>query len=166
MGQKVLLVDADLRRPQVHRWIGLENQEGLSNIIATGLDVEKAIINVPHRENLSVITAGDIPPDPTRLLASQKMYALMDYLKSTGKYDLIIYDTPPILGFADGRILSTRTNGVVIVVRIGKTDRSLLKQNIDNIKMSKVPILGLVANRVDRISGNHNYYNHYYADRK
>ena len=166
MGQKVLLVDADLRRPQVHRWLGLENQEGLSNIIATGLDVEKAIINVPHRENLSVITAGDIPPDPTRLLASQKMYALMDYLKSTGKYDLIVYDTPPILGFADGRILSTRTNGVVIVVRIGKTDRSLLKQNIDNIGMSKVPILGLVANRVDRISGNHNYYNHYYADRK
>ncbi|WP_019508755.1 polysaccharide biosynthesis tyrosine autokinase [Pleurocapsa sp. PCC 7319] len=166
MGQKVLLVDADLRRPQVHRWIGVENQEGLSNILATGLDVESAIIKVPQWENLSVITAGDIPPDPTRLLASQKMYSLMDHLKGIRKYDLIIYDTPPILGFADGRILSTRTNGVVIVVRIGKTDRSLLKQNIDNIKMSNVPILGLVANHVNRTSGSHNYYSHYYADRK
>ena len=167
MGQKVLLIDADLRRPQVHHWIGVKNNEGLSNILATGLDVEEAIIKVPQWENLSVITAGDIPPDPTRLLSSQKMLNLMEKLKRERKYDLIIYDTPPILGFADGRILSTRTNGVVLVVRIGKTDRSLLKQNIDNIRMSNVPILGLVANQVNRSSnGSYHYYSHYYADRK
>ncbi len=166
MGQKVLLVDADLRRPQAHRWIGVENQEGLSNVLATGLDVEEAIIRVPQWENLSVITAGDIPPDPTRLLSSQKMHTLMERLKSSRKYDLIIYDTPPILSFADGRILSTHTNGVVLVVRIGKTDRSLLKQNIDNLKMSNVPILGIVANQVNRTTSSYHYYNHYYADRK
>ena len=166
MGQKVLLIDADLRRPQVHRWIGVDNDEGLSNVLATGLDVEEAIIKVPQWENLSVITAGDIPPDPTRLLASQKMYALMERLKSSRKYDLIIYDTPPILGFADGRILSTRTNGVVLVVRIGKTDRSLLKQNIDNIRLSNVPVLGVVANQVNRSSNSYHYYTHYYAERK
>ena len=166
MGQKVLLVDADLRCPQVHCWIGIENQEGLSNVLATGLDVEEAIIRVPQWENLSVITAGDIPPDPTRLLSSQKMYTLMDRLKSSRKYDLIIYDTPPILGFADGRILSNRTNGVVLVVRIGKTDRSLLKQNIDNIRMSNVPILGIVANQVHRTTSSYHYYSHYYANRK
>ncbi len=164
MGQKVLLIDADLRRPQVHRWIGVENEEGLSNVLATGLDIEEAIIKVPQWENLSVVTAGDIPPDPTRLLASQKMYALMERLKSSRKYDLIIYDTPPILGFADGRILSTRTNGVVLVVRIGKTDRSLLKQNIDNIKMSNVPVLGVIANQVNRSSNSYHYYSHYYAE--
>lgn len=167
MGQKVLLIDADLRRPQVHRWIGIKNNEGLSNILATGLDVEEAIVQVPQWENLSVITAGDIPPDPTRLLSSQKMQNLMERLKKSRKYDLIIYDTPPILGFADGRILATRTNGVVLVVRIGKTDRSLLKQNIDNIKMSSVPILGVVANQVNRSSSSsYHYYSHYYADRK
>ncbi|GAB4542212.1 MAG: polysaccharide biosynthesis tyrosine autokinase [Pleurocapsa sp.] len=167
MGQRVLLLDADLRRPQVHRWIGIENQEGLSNILATGLNVEEAVVRVPQWENLSVITAGDIPPDPTRLLSSQKMQALMEQLKSSRKYDLIIYDTPPILGFADGRILATRTNGVVLVVRIGKTDRTLLKQNIDNLKMSHVPILGLVANQVNRSSsGSYYYYTHYYAERK
>ncbi|MGL5943220.1 MAG: GumC family protein [Waterburya sp.] len=166
MGQKVLLVDADLRRPQVHRWVGIENQEGLSNILATGLDVEEAIIRVPEWENLSVITAGDIPPDPTRLLSSQKMYGLMEDIRSSGKYDLIIYDTPPILGFADGRILSTHTDGVVLVVRIGKTDRSLVKQNIDNIRMSNVPILGIVANQANRTTNSYHYYSHYYAERK
>lgn len=167
MGQKVLLIDADLRRPQAHRWIGIENKEGLSNILATGLEPEAAIQKIPQWENLSVITAGDIPPDPTRLLSSQRMYQFMDKLKSERKYDLIIYDTPPILGFADGRILATRTNGVVLVVRINKTDRSLLKQNIDNIKMSNVPILGLVANQVNRSSnGSYYYYTHYYAERK
>ena len=165
MGQKVLLIDADLRRPQVHRWIGVENEEGLSNVLATGLDIEEAIIKVPQWENLSVVTAGEIPPDPTRLLSSQKMYALMERLKSSRKYDLIIYDTPPILGFADGRILSTRTDGVVLVVRIGKTDRSLLKQNIDNIRMSNVPVLGVIANQVNRTTSSYHYYNHYYADR-
>ena len=166
MEQKVLLIDADLRRPQVHRWIGIENNEGLSNVLATGLDVEDAIVKVPQWENLSVITAGDIPPDPTRLLSSQKMYALMERLRSSRKYDLIIYDTPPILGFADGRILSTRTDGVILVVRIGKTDRSLLKQNIDNIQLSNVPVLGVVANQVNRTTSSYHYYNHYYADRK
>ena len=165
MGQKVLLIDADLRRPQVHRWVGIKNEEGLSNVLATGLDIEEAIVKVPQWENLSVVTAGDIPPDPTRLLSSQKMYALMERLKSSRKYDLIIYDTPPILGFADGRILSTRTDGVVLVVRIGKTDRSLLKQNIDNIRMSNVPVLGVIANQVNRTSSSYHYYNNYYADR-
>ncbi|MEO1800369.1 MAG: polysaccharide biosynthesis tyrosine autokinase [Cyanobacteria bacterium J06629_2] len=166
MGQRVMLIDADLRRPQVHRWLGVENTEGLSNVLATGLDVEEAIVKVPQWENLSAITAGDIPPDPTRLLASQKMFTLMERLKSSRKYDLIIYDTPPILGFADGRILSNRTDGVVLVVRIGKTDRSLLKQNIDNIQMSNVPVLGLIANQVNRTTSSYHYYNSYYADRK
>jgi polysaccharide biosynthesis transport protein len=166
MGQKVLLVDADLRRPQVHRWVGIENQEGLSNILATGLDIEEAIVRVPEWETLSVITAGDIPPDPTRLLSSQKMSGLMKDIRSSGKYDLIIYDTPPILGFADGRILSAHTDGVVLVVRIGKTDRSLVKQNIDNIRMSNVPILGIVANHTNRSTNSYHYYSHYYAERK
>ncbi|MEY2834222.1 MAG: hypothetical protein RLZZ574_3482, partial [Cyanobacteriota bacterium] len=166
MGQRVMLIDADLRRPQVHRWIGIENKEGLSNVLATGLDVEEAIIKVPQWENLSVITAGDIPPDPTRLLSSQKMFALMERLKSSRQYDLIIYDTPPILGFADGRVLSNRTDGIVLVVRIGKTDRSLLKQNIENIQMSNVPVLGVIANHVSQTTNSYHYYNNYYADRK
>ncbi|MGV2827708.1 GumC family protein [Myxosarcina sp. GI1(2024)] len=166
MGQKVLLIDADLRRPQVHSWLGVPNQVGLSNILATGVDLDDAVLKVPQWENLSVITAGELPPDPTRLLSSQKMGHLMEQLKSESDYDLIIYDTPPILGFADGRILASRTNGVVLVVRIGNTDRALLKQNIDNLRVYNVPVLGLVANQVNRSSRGYHYYSHYYADRK
>ena len=165
MGQKVLLIDADLRRPQVHLWTGLDNESGLSNILATGLPIEAAIKRVPQWDNLAVITAGDIPPDPTRLLSSGKMQDLMEQLKRDRNYDLIIYDTPPILGFADGRILASKTNGVVLVVRIGKTDRSLLKQNIDNLKVSNVPVLGLVANHANHDSNGSSYYARYYAER-
>ena len=143
----------------------MPNQEGLSNILATNAPIETAIQTVPQWENLSVLSAGDIPPDPTRLLSSQKMQELMDQLKNSHNYDLIIYDTPPILGFADGRILANRTNGVVLVVRMEKTDRALLKQNLDNLKMSNVPVLGIVANQVNHNSSGSSYYTHYYANR-
>jgi capsular exopolysaccharide synthesis family protein len=165
MGQRVLLIDADLRRPQVHHWIGLENERGLSNILATGLDLEEAIQRVPQWENLSILTAGELPPDPTRLLSSSRMQQLMDRLNDEDRYDLIIYDTPPILGFADGRILAKSTNGVVLVAKIGTTDRSLLKQNVDTLKMSGVGILGLVVNGVTRTTGGSYYYNRYYNRR-
>lgn len=162
MGQKVLLIDADLRRPQVHRWLGLDNQEGLSNFIATDLELEKVIRILPHWENLAVMTAGDIPPDPTRLLSSKKMQALMERLNTEQYYDLVIYDTPPLLGFADGRILAARTNGVILVVKMAKTDRGLLKQNIDSLKTSHVSILGLVANQVKNYASGSYYYSDYY----
>ena len=167
MGQRVLLIDADLRRPQIHHRLGIENEQGLSNILATGLAVEEAIQLVPQYENLSVITAGDIPPDPTRLLASKRMQQVIDELKHKGWFDLIIYDTPPVLGFADGRILAAQMNGIVLVSRIGKTDRSALKNCIDQLKLSQVSILGIVANGVTRSgSGSYYYYySHYYSDR-
>lgn len=170
MGQRVLIVDADLRRPQVHHRLGIENGQGLSNILATGLALEEAIQPVPQWESLSVITAGDIPPDPTRLLASKRMQQVMEELKQKGWFDLIIYDTPPVLGFADGRILASATNGIVLVARLSKTDRSALKNCIDQLKLAQVPILGTVANGVTRSgSGSYYYsyyYSHYYSDRK
>ncbi|MCU0533861.1 MAG: polysaccharide biosynthesis tyrosine autokinase [Hydrococcus sp. Prado102] len=163
MGQRVLIVDADLRRPQVHHRLGIENGQGLSNILATGLALEEAIQPVPQWENLSVITAGDIPPDPTRLLASKRMQQVMEELKQKGWFDLIIYDTPPVLGFADGRILAAATNGIVLVARLSKTDRSALKNCIDQLKLAQVPILGMVANGVTRSGSGSYYYSYYYS---
>ncbi len=176
MGQRVLLIDADLRRPQVHHWAGLENNLGLSNILAAPIQgnseedglrqlIAEATQHPQDLDNFSVITAGDIPPDPTRLLSSQRMQKLMNLLKTSSQYDLIIYDTPPILGFADGRILANRTSGVVLVVRIAKTDRSLLKQNLDSLRMANIPVLGVIANYANRNGDSHHYYNNYYAER-
>lgn len=162
MGQKILLVDADLRRPRLHKYFGLLNTQGLSNVIATGLSPEEAIQRVPQWDNLSVLTSGDIPPDPIRLLTSRRMQELMESWEQSNAYDLIIYDTPPMLNFADARILGAATAGLVLTLKLGKTDRFAFRHVIDDLKMAQVPILGLVANSISRNDyGASNYYNHY-----
>lgn len=159
MGQKILLVDADLRRPRIHQYFGLLNTQGLSNVIATGLSPEEAIQRVPQWDNLSVLTAGDLPPDPIRLLTSRRMQELMEGWEQSQAYDLVIYDTPPLLNFADARILGATTAGIIVVVKLGKTDRSAFQQILDDLKMAQTPILGLVTNSVSRNDyGSYNYY--------
>ncbi len=164
MGQRVLLVDADLRRPQVHHLLGIANGQGLSNVIATGLDIAEAIQPIPQWENLSILTAGDIPPDPTRLLASQRMRQIVEHLGQREDFDLIIYDTPPLANFADSRILGSLTSGIVMVIRVNKTDRAIVKHVIDDLKMASVPLLGLVANGIQQ--GSLSNYNPYYYYRR
>jgi capsular exopolysaccharide synthesis family protein len=134
-------------------------------VIATGADLHESIQKVPDVENFFVLSAGDIPPDPTRLLSSKKMKEVMDTLQEDTSFDLVIYDTPPILGFADGRILATHTNGVILVAKLGQTDRTAFKQTVDQLRVSQVPILGLVANNVPRHKHG-SYYYHYYGKRK
>lgn len=168
MGQRVLVVDADLRRPQLHERYGLPNDQGLSNVLATGLALEEAIqpISEEENENLWVLTAGEVPPDPTRLLSSERMRQVQAQLEAAGNFDLVIYDTPPMLNFADARILGPLTAGIILVARISKTDRSALRQAIDELKLSQVPLLGLVANATSRKrSGSYYYYSRYYKSR-
>jgi len=161
MGQRVLLVDADMRRPQVHNVLGLENHEGLSDVISTEVNPKEVIQQLPMWEHLYVLTAGQMPPDPTRLLSSKKMLSLMEEFKA--EFDLIIYDTPPILGLADGRILSVHTDGIVVVVGLGRTDRSMLMEALDGLKISNAPILGVVANGVKSYTtSSYYFYQGYY----
>jgi len=167
MGQRVLLIDADLRRPRVHTHFGMLNTQGLSNIIATGLDPEEAIQPIPQWENLSILTAGDVPPDPIRLLTSRWMQELMHHWESSETYDLVIYDTPPLLNFADARILGAATAGLIYVVKLGKTDRSAFKHVLDDLNLAQVPLLGLVANGITRNDyGGSNYYYYYRYGRR
>lgn len=158
MGQRVLLVDADLRLPQVHNQIKLPNETGLSNVISTNLSVDDAIVRSPLWENLYVLTSGPIPPDPVKLLSSTKMQQIMAQLRQN--FDLVIYDTPPMVGLADSSIIAPHTAGMVLVVRMGKTDRSLLAQALERLKMSPATILGTVCHGVK----NYNFapYNYYY----
>ncbi len=162
MGQRVLLVDADLRLLQVHKVLGLENQIGLSNVIATGFTAKQAIQRLPMWDHLYVLTAGQLPPDPTRILSSKKMRYLMEQFHAV--FDLVIYDTPPVLGLADGQLLAAHTDGVVMVTGLGKTDRSVLMQALDRLKISNSTVLGVVANGVKRYTtGSYYHYQHYYA---
>ncbi|TRT72142.1 MAG: polysaccharide biosynthesis tyrosine autokinase [Microcystis sp. M_OC_Ca_00000000_S217Cul] len=165
MGQKVLLVDADLRRPQIHLRLNLDNDHGLSNVLAEGLDWNEAIQFLPRHENLSILTAGLIPPDPTRLLSSQRMQEMISQLQQDHAFDLIIYDIPPIAAFADAKILAAMATGLILVTKLGKTDRFVLKNLLEDLRLSQISVLGLVANNVSRKDHNYRYYSHYYGKR-
>ncbi|MBO3457590.1 polysaccharide biosynthesis tyrosine autokinase [Aetokthonos hydrillicola Thurmond2011] len=161
MGQRVLLVDANLRAPTIHNRVGLMNIQGLTDIISQDLDWNNLIERSPLEDNLFVLTAGPIPPDPVRLLASQKMQDLMENLQSI--YDLVIYDTPPLVGFADANLLSINTNGTILVAGLGQLKRTVFKQALDEIQVSGTPILGMVANKSkDPIPASYSHYQQYY----
>ena len=157
MGQRVLLVDADLRRPRIHSLSNLNNLWGLSSIISGSMPVETVIRQMPSMSELSVITAGPIPPDPTKLLSSQKMKQLITDFHSS--FDLVIYDAPPLVGLADASLLASHTDGIVLVARMHKTDRSMLAQALDSLKMTRSNILGMVLNW--HKSNGLGYYNYY-----
>ncbi|QEI42491.1 Tyrosine-protein kinase YwqD [Dolichospermum sp. UHCC 0315A] len=163
MGKKVLLVDCDLRKPKVHKLSQLNNLWGISSLISSDIDVAQVIQKIPGLNDLSVITAGPVPPDPARLLSSDKMSQIMDYF--TENFDLVIYDTPPLSGLVDARLVAVHTDGVMLVVRIDKTDKSVAKQLVDTLKASPINLLGLVVNG-DKFRGlgyNYNYrYSSYY----
>ena len=145
MGQRVILVDANLRCPTIHKRVGLMNIQGLTDIISSDLEWSNVIERSPLEDNLYVMAAGPVPPDSTRLLASVKMQDLMNELHSS--FDLVIYDSTPIVGFADANLLAANTNGVMLVAGLGKLKRTAFAQALEEIQVSGTPILGLVANR-------------------
>ncbi|MEG4517697.1 MULTISPECIES: polysaccharide biosynthesis tyrosine autokinase [unclassified Microcoleus] len=144
VGQRVLLVDADLRCPQLHAKLGLPNVRGLGDAISTDLSLNDAIQRAPNQENLFVLTAGQIPPDPIKLLSSKKMQYLMEQFQAF--FDLVIYDTPPLAGLADTHLIAAHTDATIMVVQIGQTDRSQVRKVLEELKFSGASVLGIVAN--------------------
>ncbi|NJO46170.1 MAG: polysaccharide biosynthesis tyrosine autokinase [Oscillatoriales cyanobacterium RM1_1_9] len=144
MSRRVLLVDANLRLPQIHNQFGLENEIGLSSLINTDLNPQAVIQTLPRWDNLSVLTSGPTPPDPTKLLSSNKMRNLMEQFRT--EYDWVIYDTPACLDLVDSRIIAPQTDGLLLVVRLKKTEKTLLKETIESLNLSRHNVLGLVAN--------------------
>ncbi|BAY08416.1 GumC family protein [Calothrix sp. NIES-2098] len=161
MGQRVLLVDANLRAPSLHNRVGLMNIQGLTDVISQDLDWHNVIEPSPLEENMFVMPAGPIPPDSVRLLASQKMHNLMEELQVS--FDLVIYDTPPLLGFADPYLLAANTDGLVLVAGLGKLKRTALQQALEQIQISGTPLLGMIANKSkDAAPVSYQYYQQYY----
>ncbi|NEQ86129.1 MAG: CpsD/CapB family tyrosine-protein kinase, partial [Moorea sp. SIO2I5] len=141
----------------------LPNELGLSNLIAQTRSPEQVINDELPIPGLSVLTAGKIPPDPTKLLSSEKMKGLIKYFEDI--FDLVIYDTPPVLGLADTTLLTPSTDGLILVTRIEKTDRSALTQALDNLKLSRVNVLGIVANGVQGDANSpYGYYKYGYGN--
>lgn len=148
-GKKVLLVDADLRRPTVAVTFGLNrNSAGLTNYLG---DNHKEISDVVHRtamDNLDVVTSGPIPPNPAELLGSGKMTELVTQLKS--QYDLIIFDVPPFLMVTDAQVLMSKVDGVAIVINGGKTNKGALQRTNEILKIAEAPVLGFIYNDQSR----------------
>jgi len=146
IGVRVLLVDGDLRNPQIHQCVGLSNQRGLSEAIATDISLNDVIQVCPQEENLFVLTAGRYSSEPIKLLSSDKMQYLMEQFQAF--FDLVIYDSPPLLGLSDATILEASTDGLILVVSVAKTDRNIVKRALDGLKVSGASVLGVVANGI------------------
>lgn len=159
MGNKTLLVDADLRRPVVHKLFDLERSIGLTNMIIGKGTLEEA---VQHSgvENLSIITCGILPPNPSELLASQKMSQLIDTLKS--QFEIILFDTPPVIAVTDAAVLAPLLDGVLFVVDAGNTQREALARAYTLLKNVKANILGALLNNIDTSNRYGSYYYYYY----
>ncbi|MBU7545399.1 CpsD/CapB family tyrosine-protein kinase [Weissella cibaria] len=144
-GKKVLLVDADLRRPTVAATFGdNRNTVGLTNYLSDNKKEITDIIKDSGIQNLDIITSGPIPPNPAELLGSGIMTELIDKLKSV--YDLVIFDVPPFLWVTDAQVLMSKVDGVAIVVSGGKSKKSDLKRTYEILKLSEVSILGFIYN--------------------
>jgi polysaccharide biosynthesis transport protein len=149
-GQRVLLVDANLRHPELHDWLNLPNHKGLSDMLEEKQSPQMAIERSPKTPNLSILTAGKPSPESPKHIASPAMQRLMAELQSS--FDLVIYDTPNLLEFTDASFLSTHTDGILMVVGVGETKKSLVLQAINQLNTFRLPVLGVVANYVQQKS--------------
>lgn len=160
--KKVIIIDADLRKPTLHHTFSKTNRWGLSNIIA-GQASAKEVIAQTDIGNLDLLASGPIPPNPSELLASKRMSALLEELKQI--YDIIIVDTPPALAVTDAQIMSTKCDGVVLVIDYGKVKREIAMKVKSNLEHVKARILGAVLNNIDRKNGE-SYYYYYYGNKQ
>lgn len=144
-GKKVLLVDADLRRPTIAATFGDKpNTVGLTNYLSDNKKEVTDVIKASGIQNLDIITSGPIPPNPAELLGSEIMTELINKLKSI--YDLVIFDVPPFLLVTDAQVLLSKVDGAAIVVNGGKSNKSDLKRMYEILELSGVPLLGFIYN--------------------
>ena len=159
-GARVLLIDADMRRPSVATTLGIANDIGLSHLL-TGQATARQAIAKTAVDNLWVMTAGITPPNPSELLASDRMKALIDNVHS-GPFDWVLIDTPPILAVTDAVIIAPSVSGVVFIIGSEMTQRRLAERAVETLMTSRPRLLGVVLNRVD-IVRNKYYYSRYYG---
>jgi len=158
------VVDADLRRPQIHKYFQLMNRLGLSNQLLRPHDRVDGSLQDTELAGLKVITSGRLPPDPSELLGSNKMQEMMNSL--TGQFECVILDSPPVLVVTDAVVLAPRVNGVIIVVKPSVTKRAELQHVIEQMNQVNARLLGVVLNDVDVGRSRYYYYRRYSSSYK
>lgn len=154
LGLRVLLIDADLRNPSIGRYVHIEKTTGLSNYLAGGAEIAE-VTQTCFIENVSVITAGPVPPNPAELLAGPKLPALIR--QTTDLFDAVIIDGPPVMGLADAPILSSIVPGTLLVVQANATRRSLVRAAVKRLRFARARIVGTVLSRFDVTKSGYTY---------
>ena len=154
-GSKVLLVDADMRKPTIYKTFQLNNNSGLSTVLSTGASVAETAQKTPV-ENLSVLTNGPKPPNPSELLGSTKMDQIMTEMQ--GEYDIIIFDMPPVVTVTDAQIMASKADGSLLVVRENWTRKDALNQAKESLALVNARVLGVVYNGAEHNKDKAYYY--------
>ncbi len=169
VGQKILLIDCDLRKPQLHKRLNLNNIKGLSNILTQKDGItnwKKYVQSVPNHDTWKLITSGTIPPDPTRILSSQRMKKFVNLLSNSEEFDLIIFDTPPVSGLADSALVGNLCDGLIYIVSLENVDKRIFKESLNRLDSLGSSVLGFVTNQVfkpTKSSANINEYKNVYS---
>ena len=158
-GAKVLLIDADLRRPRCHRVFGIDKEPGLTEVLTGRRDVFE-MIRPTAVDGLSMLTSGSLPPNPTELLGSDKMKQILTPV--AGSFDFVVIDSPPILPVSDSILLSTIVDGVVVIVNSAKTAKQQIRVACARLKYARSKLFGIVLNKVNLQSPEYKYYKNYY----
>ncbi len=158
-GVRVLLIDADLRRPSIHKTLGMGPRSGLSNVLTGSATLQQTVATSPVLPNLFIMPAGTPPPNPAELLASSNMRDLLEELRE--QFDHIVIDTPPTLSVTDAVVLSPRADATILVIRSGQTTKQALRRARDILMQVNAHVAGVLLNAVDLTSPDYYYYYEY-----
>jgi succinoglycan biosynthesis transport protein ExoP len=159
LGKRVLLIDADLRNPTLHKTLGIDNHLGLSNCLA-GAAKPQDVIHTPAEANLHVIPSGPLPPNPAELLSGHKLLSLLTV--AMAKYDQVIIDGPPTMGLADAPIISHVAMGTLLVIDAGQTRKQLARAAVKRLLGARAHLVGALLTKVDSRTAGYGGYG--YAD--
>ncbi len=160
LGKKTILVDTDLRRPVIHKVFNLNREPGVTNYLSGQTDDIFSLIKKSDIENLSTITSGIIPPNPSEMLGSQRMIDLVSELNNN--FEMVLFDSPPLVAVTDANMIVKEIDRIVLVVKVGQTDKKAFYHTINNLKNIEAPLGGIIMNAVTNKSSYGSYYYYYY----
>jgi len=154
--EKVLLIDADLRKPTIHKLMEVRNQYGLTSLISKKTALKKAISPTLKTKNLDILPSGPLPHNPSELLGSKMMQDLI--LELSQKYDWLLFDTPPVLAVTDAQVLGSLCDGMILVLKSHRTEKKELVKAKELLVKANINLIGTIMNGVDAKEFDHDYY--------
>ncbi|MGL4971593.1 MAG: polysaccharide biosynthesis tyrosine autokinase, partial [Culicoidibacterales bacterium] len=161
-GKRTLIIDADLRKPTMHKQFDLAKMRGLSSVLVEMETFEACVQKCKNQENLDILVSGPLPPNPSEMLESHKFAAFIDTVRN--EYDVIIIDAPPILAVADAQIISEMTDRTLLVAAYNQVHKDQLLESTKRLKKVDANVMGVVMTKVDMRNQNGDYYYYYYQN--